>query len=103
MTISLCPVLMNFSMQITHLNQKWSPVLFVFRQLMRQENQKKKKTACLLLPFVSSDSFVLLCIFATANLQPLVSHCVCVVRWMEGHSCPDQTTEETVSDIWNLK
>ena len=39
MTISLCPVLMNFSMQITHLNQKGSPVLFVVRQLRRQENQ----------------------------------------------------------------
>lgn len=31
---------MNFSMQITHLNQKWRPVLFVFRQLRHQENQK---------------------------------------------------------------
>lgn len=40
MTISLCPVLMNFSMQITHSNQKWSPVLFVFRQLRHQEYQK---------------------------------------------------------------
>lgn len=79
MTISLCPVLMNFSMQITHLNQKWSPVLFVFRQLMRQENpKKKKKTACLLLPFVSSDSFVLLCIFCYCKPStPCFSLCVC--------------------------
>lgn len=64
MTISLCPVLMNFSMQITHLNPKWSPVLFVFRHAQT----KSPKKTCLFLPFVASD----VCFSA-----PRFSVCVC--------------------------
>lgn len=65
MAISLCPVLMNFSMQITHLNQKWSTALFVFRQLRHQENQ---------LPASA---------FLVINHIPLLVHlCVCV--WSTG-------------------
>lgn len=61
MTISLCPVLMNFSMQITHLNQKTeAPVLFVVRQLRHQENSEKKY---LLPPLLSSSVFLLCCLF----------------------------------------
>lgn len=80
MTISLCPVLMNFSMQITHLNQKWSLVLFVFRQQRHHENPKKRTCFCL------SCHQTQLCsaaFHATANLQALVSQCVCVrsVGW----------------------
>lgn len=45
MTISLCAALMNFLMQITHLNQERSPVPFVFRQQRHPENQRNKSAS----------------------------------------------------------
>lgn len=77
MTVSLCPVLMNFSMQITHLNQKWNPVLFVFRQLRHQENQP-----------CSSHCLIINHIFLAQLF------CCPKSGWTEVHSCPDKTTKK---------
>lgn len=52
----------------------------------------KKKPACFCLSWHQTFVFLL-----------LVSQCVCVVRRMEGRSCPQQTTEETASEFWNSK
>ena len=67
MTISLCPVLMNFSMQITHLNPKWSPALFVFRHA--QTTPPPPQKTCLFLPFVASDAWFFFCLFRSSLLS----------------------------------
>lgn len=88
MTISLCPVLMNFSMQITHLNQKWSPVLFVFR--------------CLLLPSSPSNALLFRCSFAAATPSILQSF---LSVWSGGRKDAAVRTEQLkkISQIFGIQ